>query len=310
MVLPIIALVLGFVGLIFSADKFSEEGAKLGKILQVSPIVIGLLVFGFGTSAPEILVSAFAAIGNNNGIALGNALGSNIFNILLVLAISAIISVVPFSQTNLKKEYLVLVIITIILGVLLFDNYLSRIDGLILLTLFIVFLYLVMKTAKNELLSEAEVEINESKPKIYLMLILSLIILLISAKLVVYGGENIARFLGISELIIGLTIISLGTSLPELALAIASSLKKQHEMLIGNVLGSNIFNSTAVLSVVALINPSATAPEVFSRDYIFVIIATTLIFAFSFKLHKKHSINRISGFLLLLTLAVYINTLI
>ena len=311
MTLSILALVFGFGGLIWSADKFSDNGAKLGNIFNIPPIIIGLIVFGFGTSAPEMLVSVFAAINDNNGIAIGNAIGSNIFNITLVLALSAIIAKVPFESKTLKREYLFLLFLTFILGFILFDNYLSTIDGLILLTMFTLFLYLLIKTTKTELSSEVAVnKVSLSKTKVWLMLIVSLIVLLISAKLVVFGSVNIAKSLGISNLIIGLTIVSLGTSLPELALAIASTIKKQHQMLIGNILGSNIFNSTIVLSVVALINPGAIKQEVFNRDYIFVLIATLLIFALSFHKNGKHNISRYGGIILLLVLVYYLYKLV
>lgn len=311
MILSILALVLGFVGLIFAADKFSDNGAKLGQIFQVSPIIIGLLVFGFGTSAPEILVSGFAASSGNNGIGVGNALGSNIFNITLVLAIAAIISKVPFEKSILQKEYLFLFILTLVLGFIFYDNYLSRIDGGILLAIFILFLYITFKTAKNELLEEAQTdEITTSKLKVWLGLIISLVVLLLSSKAVVYGATNIAQSLGVSQLIIGLTIVSLGTSLPELALAIASTIKKQHQMLIGNILGSNIFNSTAVLAVVAFINPNAVNENIMQRDYFFVLVATLLIFALAYKKSTQHSINNIGGFVLLGVLAYYLYILI
>jgi cation:H+ antiporter len=308
---PILALVLGFAGLIFAADKFSDSGAKLGKVFQISPVVIGLVVFGFGTSAPEILVSGFAAFGGNNGIGVGNAIGSNIFNIALVLAISAIISKVPFSKSILKKEYLFLLVLTFILGFILYDNFLSRVDGFILLFIFALFLYLTFKTAKDDLLEESQTEeITESKSKIWLTLIISLIVLLASSKAVVFGATNIAQNLGVSDLIIGLTIVSLGTSLPELSLAIASTIKKQHQMLIGNILGSNIFNSTAVLSVVALINPGVVDENIFTRDYLFVLAATLLIFGLAYKKSGNHSINRFGGIALIFVLGYYLYNLV
>ena len=310
MFFSILALVLGFMGLILAADKFSDNGAKLGVIFKVSPIIIGLVVFGFGTSAPEILVSAFAASSGNNDIGIGNAIGSNIFNITLVLAISALISIVPFTKQTLKKEYLFLLGLTFIVGILLMDNYLSRIDGFILLIVFIAFLALVFKTAKNDLLEEIPQIGNDSKSKVWSILILSLIVLLASSKAVVYGATNIAQYLGVSELVIGLTIVSLGTSLPELSLAIASALKKQHQMLIGNILGSNIFNSTAVLMVVAFINPDKIDVNIFSRDYVFALIATLLIFALAYKKSGNHQINKFGGIALLSLLGYYLFTLI
>lgn len=311
MLYSIIALVFGFVGLIFSADKFSNSGAKIGSIFKISPIVIGLVVFGFGTSAPEILVSGFAASSGNNGVGVGNAIGSNIFNIALVLAISSVIAKVPLTKEIFKKEYLFLLILTFSLGFILFDNYLSFIEGVFLLLILFLFLYIIFKTAKDSLLEVAEeFTDNESKSKIWLALFFSLIVLLISAKLVVYGAINIAQDFGVSELIIGLTIVSFGTSLPELALAIASTIKKQHQMLIGNILGSNIFNSTAVLAVVALINPGKIDPDIFNRDYLFVLLLTILIFVLAYRKSKKYAINIYGGLILLSILVYYLYSLI
>jgi cation:H+ antiporter len=193
----------------------------------------------------------------------------------------------------------------------LYDNFLSRVDGFILLFIFALFLYLTFKTAKDDLLEESQTgEITESKSKIWLTLIISLIVLLASSKAVVFGATNIAQNLGVSDLIIGLTIVSLGTSLPELSLAIASTIKKQHQMLIGNILGSNIFNSTAVLSVVALINPGVVDENIFTRDYLFVLAATLLIFGLAYKKSGNHSINRFGGIALIFVLGYYLYNLV
>ncbi len=308
MFLPIIALVIGFVGLILSSDKFSEAGEKLGHVHRVSPLIIGILVFGFGTSAPEIMVSGFAAWSDNNEIGLGNAFGSNIFNITLVLGVSAIIAPVVFAKQYLQKEYVALVIITAVLGVLVWDRYLSLWDGCILLVLFAVFLFIMFR-GSHAVASESHT-ITDSKTKVYLTALISVIILVASANMVVYGAEHIALSLGVSELIIGLTIVSLGTSLPELALAIASSLKKQHEMLIGNIIGSNIFNSTIVLSAVALINPSTIPQTIITRDLPFVAVATLLIILLSMRLRSAFTMGRLGGILLLAFGGVYLYTLI
>lgn len=306
MLLSIIALVFGFSGLIWAADTLSDNGARLGVIFKISPMVIGMVVFGFGTSAPEILVSSIAALNNNNAIGIGNAIGSNIFNIALVLAISSIISEVTFSKKILKREYTFLLVLTIILGFLLSDNYLGYVDGIILMLIFVAFLYLMFKSAKDKAIVNKSTKKQNIK-KVGLLLIVGLVVLLVSAKLVVFGSSNIAKLLGVDDLIIGLTIVSLGTSLPELSLAVASTIKKQHQMLIGNILGSNIFNSTVVLAMVALINPAKIDKHIFIRDYLFVLICTLLIFALSYKNNK---INRFGGLSLLLVLGYYLYNLI
>jgi cation:H+ antiporter len=275
----------------------------------VSPLVIGLLIFGFGTSAPEMLVSALAAIDGNTGLSIGNAIGSNIFNIALVLGLSAIIAPIEVKSSVLKKEWLFLMFVTVITGFLLWDRRLDVFDGLVLIALLVLFLTYTLKTAKNNPTHKFD-EIIETvdKNKIgntWLMLIVGLAVLVSSAKLIVWGGVEMAQAFGISNLIIGLTVIALGTSLPELAVSIASVLKKQYEMVVGNVIGSNLFNTIAVLAIPGLIHPSNVVNEVMMRDYPVMLLLTVLLFFVSYKFHKKHTINRFEGGLLVAVFGVY-----
>jgi len=310
MLISVLSLLFGFTLLVWSADAFTDNGARIARIFNISPLIIGLLIFGFGTSAPEMLVSGLAAYDGHPELSIGNAFGSNIFNIGLVLAIAAIIHPVIVEKNVLKKEWLFLFLSTLIIGFLLIDGFLSFIDGSILLILLLLFLYYVFNESKkdNNLENEVSEDINkdQSKGKTWLLLIISLVILVSSARLVVWGGTNLALAFGVSDLIIGLTVVALGTSLPELAVAISSALKKQHQMIIGNIIGSNLFNSLGVLAIPGLILPFQIPSEVMSRDYIYMLIFTLLILIFSLKLR----INRFGGLILLTILASYLYQLV
>jgi len=307
--LPIIALLLGFALLIWSADEFTDNGAKIANIFRVSPLIIGLIIFGFGTSAPEMLVSGLAAWDGNTGLSIGNAIGSNIFNIALVLGISAIIVPIKVHKDILKKEWIFLMFATVCAGLLLNDGYLDLTDGLILVSLLILFLAYTLKESKNKSHHEFEdlehIVDKSQVGKTWIMLIVSLTVLISSAKLVVYGGVEIAKFFQVSDLVIGLTIVALGTSLPELAVSISSVLKKQFDMVVGNVIGSNLFNTIAVLAIPGLIHPSAVPEGVMSRDYPIMLLLTVLLFIVSYKFSKKHIINRFEGVLLIAVFSIY-----
>ena len=310
MLISVLSLLIGFTLLVWSADAFTDNGAKIARIFNISPLIIGLLIFGFGTSAPEMLVSGLAAYDGHPELSIGNAFGSNIFNIGLVLAVAAIIHPVIVEKNVLKKEWLFLFLSTLVIGFLLIDGFLSFIDGSILLTLLLLFLYYVFNESKkdNNLENDVSEDTNkdQSKGKTWLLLIISLVILVSSARLVVWGGTNLALAFGVSDLIIGLTVVALGTSLPELAVAISSALKKQHQMIIGNIIGSNLFNSLGVLAIPGLILPFQIPSEVMSRDYVYMLIFTLMILIFSLKLR----INRFGGLILLTILASYLYQLV
>jgi cation:H+ antiporter len=308
--LPIIALLSGFALLIWSADEFTDNGAKIANIFKVSPLIIGLIIFGFGTSAPEMLVSGLAAWDGNTGLSIGNAIGSNIFNIALVLGVTAIIMPIEVHEDILKKEWIFLMVATLCAGLLLRDGRLDLTDGLILLSMLILFLAYTLKESKNkkhQVFDELEYATDKSQTgKTWAMLVISLVVLISSAKLVVYGGVEIAKFFQISDLVIGLTVVALGTSLPELAVSISSVLKKQFDMVVGNVIGSNLFNTIAVLAIPGLIHPSVVPKEVLSRDYPVMLSLTVLLFIVSYKFSKKHIINRFEGVILVIVFSLYI----
>jgi len=310
MFLSILSLLIGFALLIWSADTFTDNGAKVARIFNISPLIVGLLIFGFGTSAPEMLVSGLAAYDGHPEMSIGNAFGSNIFNIALVLATTAIIYPVTVEKAVLKKEWVFLFVSSLIAGFLLMDGFLSFVDGLILLALLLLFLIYVFNESKKgnsiEIEPYEESIDNQEKGKTWLLLLISLIILVSSAKLVVWGGTNLALAFGVSDLIIGLTVVALGTSLPELAVAISSALKRQHQMIIGNIIGSNLFNTLGVLAIPGLIHPFQIPAEVMSRDYIYMITLTLLILILSIKL----KINRYGGLILLAILASYLYRLV
>ena len=306
MLLPILSLLAGFILLMWSADAFTDNGAKIARIFNISPLVIGLLIFGFGTSAPEMLVSGLAAYDGHPEMSIGNAFGSNIFNIGLVLGVTAIILPITVEKSVLKKEWLFLFLSTLIVGFLLLDGFLSFTDGLILISLLTLFLINVFRESKKNNLTDSDsLEIKSQKNdkgRTWLLLIVSLIILVSSARLVVWGGTSLALSFGVSDLIIGLTVVALGTSLPELAVSISSALKKQHQMVIGNIIGSNLFNTLGVLAIPGLILPFQIPPEAMSRDYLFMLMFTLLVVILSMRL----KISRFGGFILLTALAIYL----
>ena len=310
MLMSIISLVSGFLLLIWSADAFTNNGAKIAKIFNISPLVIGLLIFGFGTSAPEMLVSGLAAYEGHPEMSIGNAFGSNIFNIALVLGITAIILPITVKQNILKKEWVYLMIATLAAGWLLLDGYLSFMDGLILLVLLMLFLFYVFRESKKDYHHEFdEVQSKPSKQekgKTWFLLFISLVVLLTSARLVVWGGTTLAIEFGVTDLIIGLTVVALGTSLPELAVSISSAIKKQHAMVVGNIIGSNLFNTLGVLAIPGLILPFEIPNEVMSRDYPFMLVLTVLLFITSYKFKKEGAISRFEGVIMIAALCLYL----
>ena len=314
MLMSIISLVSGFVFLIWSADAFTNNGAKIANIYKISPLIIGLLIFGFGTSAPEMLVSGLAAYAGHPQLSIGNAFGSNIFNIALVLGITAIILPVQVKQDILKKEWLYLMLVTLVAGALIWDRHLNWVDGIILLgllALFLIYTFVESKQSKHSEFENLAIEVNQAqKGKTWLMLIVSFAVLLGSAQLVVWGGSELAAAFGVSDLLIGLSVVALGTSLPELAVSISSALKKQHEMVVGNIIGSNLFNTVGVLAIPSLILPFDVPEEVLTRDYPFMLALTVLLFVFSYKFKKEGVISRVEGAVLLALIGVYLYLLL
>ena len=309
MLIASIILLLSFAVLVWGADKFVYGASGLAKNIGISPLIIGLTIVAMGSSAPEIMVSANAALKGATDTSVGNALGSNITNILLVLGVTTLVRPLFVSSSTLYREMPILLGFTLLAWWVLADNYLSSVEGFVLLALFFGFIgYLIFlskskKDGENDLLlAETESEIPDNLPtkNAIFWVVAGLILLPLSSHFLVDSAVIIAQHFGISELVIGLTIIAIGTSLPELAASVASVLKGEDDMAIGNIIGSNIFNILAVLGIGAVINPSVIDPSAASRD-IFVMIAATimlLVMAMSFA-QRKRQINRIEGAILL-----------
>ena len=313
MLLNVAAIVVGFALLVWGADRFVLGAASIARNLGLSPMLIGLTIVGLGTSAPEILVSTMASVQGNPGLAIGNAIGSNIANIGLILGITALIVPLTVCSDALRREYPILLAICMLVLVLMLDGELGRIDGAILMLSLVLVIYglariaLRSRTETDPMEAEYEAEMPEaiSTKAAVIWFIVGLGVLLFSSRLLVWGAVNIAVSFGISDLIIGLTIVALGTSLPELAASITSALKNEHDIAIGNVIGSNMYNLLAVLSVPGVIMPGIFAPEVLSRDLPIMIGLTLAIFIMGYGFGGNGRINRFEGLLLVLCFVGY-----
>ena len=275
------ALVAGLILLILSSDKFIEHAALVAEKLNVSPIIIGVTLVALGTSAPEMVVSAIAALDNAPGIAIGNVIGSNIANIGLVFGATLLLAAIPISSSLAKKEVPLFLAITILAGVLMFDGSLSVIDGVLLIIAFLITLFILLRNSsemEEELVSDLPEDDGGSITKSLIIAALGLAVLIGSSKLLVWGAIGIASALGVSDLVIGLTIVAIGTSLPELAASITSVKKGHHDIAIGNVLGSNIFNLATVLPLPALLAPGMIESTIMSRDY-WWMLGLSIVFA-------------------------------
>ncbi|OJF70546.1 calcium/sodium antiporter [Alteromonas sp. V450] len=306
MLLNIVIFIVGLVVLSWSADRFVYGASALAKNIGISPMMIGLTIVAMGSSAPEIVVSAIASVNGNMNTAVGNALGSNITNVALVLGITALVKPLIVSSTTLKRELPALLIISLIAIGFLFDGELKSYEGIILLGLFIFVLammaWLSLQVDKEDpLVAETADEIPKgvSNTAALIWIGVGLVILPLSAHFLVNSAVEIARYMGISDLIIGLTVIALGTSLPELAASVAGVLKGEDDLALGNIIGSNIFNLLAVLGMPGLIAPGLLDPDVYNRDMYVMLGLTLLLFLFSFDLIGKRTISRANGLILL-----------
>ena len=312
MLANILLVIAGLVLLIWGADRFVHGAAATARNLGVAPLMIGLTVVAFATSAPEILVSVVAALQGEPGLAFGNAIGSNIVNIGLVLGMTAIIRPIRLESATLRREMPALLAVSLLTVSLFLDTFLSRIDGIVMLTgLVIVMVWLArlgMRSAANDPIAmdfEAEIPTDVSMKMAIVWLIVGLGTLLIGAELLVDGAIGIAKMLGVSEVVIGITIVAFGTSLPELAVSLASALKGEYGLAIGNIVGSNIFNLLAVIGIAATIEPAALAPSVLSL-HIFVMVAFTLVlFAMTYDYDGKAQLSRLEGLALLIAFIAY-----
>jgi len=285
--LPILAIIGGIALLAWSADRFVVGAATFAHNLGMSTLMVGLTIVSIGTSAPEILVSSIAAFMGASGLAVGNALGSNIANIALVLGVTALLVPIPVNSQLPKKELPILLIATFATLIILFDLELSRFDGILLLAGLVIALGVIIhlnipRNSVAEVEEELETEIDNemSTGKAIGMLLFGLVLLIASSRVLVWGATELALSFGISHLVIGLTIVAIGTSLPELAASVASALKGHHDMVVGNIIGSNLFNLLAVMSMPAIIQPFAFGQEVLERDYLAMGSLTLLLAVF------------------------------
>ena len=306
MLIDLLLLLVGFIALIWSADRFLSGAAATATNLGVSKLVIGLTVVSFGTSAPEIMVAIMAALDGNPLLAVGNAIGSNIANIGLVLGVTAILTPLPFSRHVRVKELPWLLGATFLAMVLMFDRTLGPIDGLLLLLGLAYILWQLLLSQKDpervhDPLAEELDELPEmTTSKSTFWLIGGLIVLLLSAQILVYAATNIATSLGVSSMIIGLTIVAIGTSLPELAATVGSALKGHPDIAIGNIVGSNILNILAVLAVPGLITTTEMDFAAFWRDGGMMLALTLMLALFAYGINSRALITRFEGAVMLL----------
>ena len=312
MLISILAVLLGLVLLTYGADRFVIGAAGVGRNLGMSPMIIGLTIVAFATSAPEMLVAGVAALDGATGLAIGNAVGSNIANIGLVLGATVVISPLVVHSSTIKREFPLMFIAVFLAYGLVLDGDLSRFDGVVLLLGLVSMIGVTVFLGKHSPLDdpvkqefEEELE-TELPPKVALFwLILGSILLLVGSRALVKGAVDIAQVLGVSDLVIGLTIVAIGTSLPELAASLMSAIKGEQDMALGNIIGSNMFNMLAVLCVPGLIHPAGVSKEVLTRDFPFMLLLSALMFFMSYGFRKAGKITKLHGVILLTGFVIY-----
>lgn len=313
MLLAFAAVIAGLALLVWSADKFVGGASATATHFGMPPLLIGMLIIGFGTSAPEMVVSALAASQGNPGLALGNAYGSNITNIALIIGLVALISPINVHSQVVRKELPILLGITLLAGYQLIDGQLSRNDAWVLIFVFFVLMgwsvFQGLRSRGDALETDYDKELKANAMPLraaLIWLVVGLVLLVISSRMLVWGAVYIAQSLGVSDLVIGLTIVAIGTSLPELASALVAIRKNEHDLALGNVIGSGLFNTLAVVGIAAGIAPMAVESVVLYRDWVvmFALTLGLLLMAFTFK-DRLGRINRLEGSALLLVYVGY-----
>lgn len=309
MLLAISAVVAGLLLLIWSADRFVDGAAAAARWQGIPPFVVGMVIIGFGTSAPEIVVSVIASWQGNPGVALGNAIGSNIANLLLVIGVTASIQAMHFQSAILRWEFPLLLVASFLTAGLLWDRQLDHWDGALLLTAFAFIMGLTLRRAfKKSAVSPSKT--NSELPELtqkaaWLWLTLGLALLLLSSRLLVWGCVTVAQTLGVSDLVIGLTVVAIGTSLPELASSIAAVKKGESDLAFGNIIGSNLFNTLVVIGLAGVIQPMNIAQDVQYRDLPIMLFATICVYLLCFWNIRTKIIQRRQGLLLTFFWGVY-----
>lgn len=307
----IVLLCIGLALLVWSADRLVFGAAALARNFGIAPLVIGMTILAMGSSAPEMMVSATAALAGKTDTAVGNVLGSNIANIALILGITALMKPLSISSIIIRRELPLMLGVTLIAGFLLWDNYLGFMEGVLLVVLFIIFLLAMLKISRNAkdigdpLAEEQESEIptGVSNKAAIIWVVVGIILLPYAASMLVDSAVTIAKHFGMSDLLIGLTIIAIGTSLPELAASIASIFKGEDDMAVGNIIGSNVFNILAVMGIPGLINPSVISPLAMGRDFYVMLGLSVLLLLMA--LGKRRRINRVEGGILVFCFMAY-----
>lgn len=331
MALYFVTFVAGLILLVWSADKFVEGAACVASGYGIPPLLVGMVIVGFGTSAPELMVSALSALDNNPGIALGNAYGSNIANIALVLGLTLIIKPIGIAKSVMTRELPLLLGVTFISLFLIYDGLISAMDGLILIVLFTAVMLFTIRTSlassreeaiqnianppldenQDEGLADALDNVVSMKTAFF-WTIAGLILLIVSARILVWGAVQIAVAIGVTDVVVGLTIVAIGTSLPELAAAVAATRKNEHDLVIGNIIGSNFFNTLAVVGLASILSPIKVPRDVIERDLAFAIGLTLLLWFFGYcaQRRKDGNITRYQGFVFVGMYCMYIYYLI
>ncbi|MCG7584265.1 calcium/sodium antiporter [Photobacterium sp. OFAV2-7] len=307
----IVLLCIGLALLVWSADRLVFGAAALARNLGVAPLVIGMTILAMGSSAPEMMVSATAALDGKTDTAVGNVLGSNIANIALILGLTAILKPLAISSGIIRRELPLMMVVTLLAGALLWDSHLGFIEGVLLVVLFVIFLLVMLKISRNAkdagdpLADEQESEIPEgvSNKAAMVWVAIGLVLLPYAASMLVDSAVTIAKYFGMSDLVIGLTIIAIGTSLPELAASIASIYKGEDDMAVGNIIGSNVFNILAVMGIPGLLNPSVLSPLAMGRDFYVMLGVSVLLVLMA--LGKRRRINRVEGAVLVCCFVAY-----
>ena len=309
MLLAILACVAGLIALVWSADRFVGGASGLALRLGMTPMTVGLTLVALGTSAPEILVSATAALTGSSDLAIGNALGSNIANIGLVLGVTLLICPILLHRDTLRQDMPACLLVALLAGGLMYDGHLSRLDGAILIGALLALVALMWRFRRGQTAAEGDIPEHGSTAGADIWLFISgLLVLLLSARLLVWGAVELARGLGVSETIIGLTLVAAGTSLPELAASVAAALRKHADLAIGNVVGSNVMNLVTVLPVPALVAPGVIEPALVNRDYP-VMLGITVLLMLAMLLARRRIMGRLTGAVLLAVYCSYLGML-
>jgi cation:H+ antiporter len=305
--LPALAVLGGLIGLVGGADRFVSGASGIATRLGMSPLMVGMLIVGVGTSSPEMLVSATAAYGNNGGIAVGNAIGSNISNIGLVLGVTALVAPIPLDRGTVRTEFPILLAVSAAGWLLFVDGDLDRTDGAILVTAFLLVLVRMLRAGDGT----AEEPLSGTNVFADLFwLVVGLALLMAGSRGIVWGATEIAREMGISDLVIGLTIVAIGTSLPELAASVAAAMRREHALALGNVIGSNTFNLVAVLPFPALMDPGPVEAAAWQRDYPVMIGFTLTLVAVAWIAGRRGRLGRRAGLLFVGGFASYMTLLV